>query len=144
MADDGQLRPLFREHLRAGFHWQSIESALTGLGIPDANCCSQGVEFWVEFKQTREWAVTLRPEQVGWALQRTRAGGRVFIAVRRWPRGGPRTNPADELWLLRGAYAREAKTGGLRGLPPAAVLGVWSGGPGGWAWGEVAHHLVRS
>ncbi len=139
--DDG-LRSIFHTQLRAGFHWQAIESGLTGGGIPDSNFCAEGgLEGWVEHKATKEWAVTLIPEQVGWLVTRARRGGRVFIAVRRRCTAGVRRVAADELWLLRGSYAAEAKRGGLRGLPPAAVLGVWSGGPSCWSWEEVAYHL---
>lgn len=142
---DGGLRPLFREKLVVGWHWQSIESAITGGGIPDLNGMPKGgTEVWVELKQTKEWAVTLEVEQVGWLDQRTRYGGRAFIAVRRQCVAGVRRVAADELWLLRGSFAKAAKRGGLRGLPPAAVLGVWAGGPSRWAWVEVDRHLRAS
>lgn len=144
MSDDGGLKQLLPSHLIQGIHWQRIESALTGGGIPDL--CAQpqgGREFWVEAKQTKEWAVTLRPDQVGWALCRIRHGGRVLIAVRRRCDAGPRRPAADELWLLRGSFAREAKRGGLRALPPAAILGTWPGGPSRWDWSEVRRLLIE-
>lgn len=145
MADDGGLKQLLPARLIRDIDWQRIESALTGGGIPDLNAAPQGhPEFWVECKQTQEWAVTLRPDQVGWALRRVRHGGRVFIAVRRHCEAGRRRPAADELWLLRGSFAREAKVGGLRSLPPAALLGTWPGGPARWGWGDVRRLLLTA
>lgn len=145
MSKDGGLRDLFRTRLVDGFDWQSIESAVTGGGIPDLNAKPRASpEFWLELKQTKEWAVTYEVDQVGWALRRIRYGGRVFCAVRRRCTAGKRRVAADELWLLRGSFAKEVKRGGLRGCPPAAVLGVWPGGPSAWDWHEVSHHLRMS
>jgi hypothetical protein len=142
---DGGLRGLFRERLIVGFDWQSVESALTGGGIPDLNGKPKGApEVWVEMKQTKEWAVTLEVEQVGWVLRRIRYGGRVFVAVRRRCTAGKRRVAADELWLLRGSFAKELKREGLRGCPPAAVLGVYAGGPSVWDWVSVRKHLLVS
>lgn len=140
---DAGLRALLHTNLRRGIRWQAIESALTGGGIPDSYFISRGRQGWVESKATREWAVTLEVGQVGWLLQNAREGGFPFIAVRRFHEGGPRKGAAvDELWLLLGRFAAEAKQHGLRGVPPEAVLGVWSGGPGRWAWDEVRAHLL--
>lgn len=141
MPDDG-LRKLFHDNLRAGWHWQTIETGMTSKGVPDSNYCCRGFDGWVEMKATKEWAVTLRPEQVGWLDRRARNGGRVFVAVRRHCTAGPKRPAADELWLCSGHYARELKDHGLRGCPPAAVLGVWPGGPGAWGWDEVARLLA--
>ena len=142
---DGGLRPLFRERLVSGIDWQSIESALTGGGIPDLNAKPRGApEFWLELKQTKEWAVTLEPDQVGWMTRRIRYGGRAFIAVRRRCTAGKRRVAADDLYLIRGSFAREAKRGGLRGLPPAALLGTWPGGPSGWDWQAVRSLLLSA
>lgn len=137
---DGGLRQLFRDHLKAGWHWQSIETVLVSTGVPDSNGCCGGVEVWVEFKQTSGWAVTLRPDQIGWLVARSYRGGRCFVAVRRWTAAGPRKPAADELWLLDGARARELKTGGLRAN--VGVLGVWRGGPSAWDWAAVQSLLV--
>lgn len=145
MADDGGLKQLLPTHLVSGIDWQRIESALTGGGIPDLNAKPrEGPELWIECKQTKEWAVTLSGDQVGWALRRIRHGGRVLIAVRRNCTAGRRRVAADELFLIRGSFAREAKTGGLRGLPPAALLGRWPGGPARWAWQEVRSLLLSA
>lgn len=137
---DGGLRSLFRQHLPM-VHWESIESPFTNRGIPDLNGCHLGHEFWVENKQTTGWAVTLRPEQVAWMLRRQRAGGHTFIAVRRQSTPGPRRGPGvDDLYLIPGALAREAKMGGLKAITPC---GVWEGGPAGWDWGAILASLTQ-
>jgi hypothetical protein len=141
MPDDG-LRSILHTHLRSSIRWQAIESGLTGGGIPDSYYISKSIQGWVESKATKEWAVTLEPAQIGWLLQNVREGGNCFVAVRRHCKAGPRRPAADELWLLDAAYARELRAGGLRGCPPVAVLGVWSGGPASWAWDEVRAHLL--
>jgi hypothetical protein len=139
---DGGLRKLFRKYVQP-CDWQSIETAMTGGGVPDSNYCMGGVEGWIEFKLAHHWQVPLRPEQIGWILRRSRFGGRVFIAVRRQSADGPRRGPAvDELWLLAGRYAKEARMDGMKHIPPEAILGRWMGGPGGWAWGEVSRCLM--
>jgi hypothetical protein len=163
VAADGNLRSIFRERLRVGFDWTSIETGSTILGVPDSNYCvrverlvqaqyiseenprdivlgSHGVEGWVEFKQTSGWACTLRPEQVGWHLRRHAHGGRTFVATRRWHDGHSRSDAVDELWLHDGCWVRELKTDGLRGAQP---LGHWHGGPGQWDWDMVRRILCQ-
>mgnify|MGYP000465838860 CR=1 FL=1 len=139
---DGGLRPIFRDKLKKGWHWQSVETGGTGLGVPDSNFCKSGVERWVEFKQTDAWACTLRPEQVAWHRRRALCGGRSFIAVRRWHDGGPRKGPpVDELWLFYGEDAMRLKD---RGLCAEGVvdLGIWKGGPSRWDWDEIGELLI--
>lgn len=139
MADDGNLRPIFRDHLRH-FHWSTIETGWTQMGIPDAEFAYQGAQGWIEFKQTEGSACTLKPEQVGWHVRRHMEGGRSFIAVRRWHDGGPRKGPpVDELWLYEGRHARELKT---HGLLESIMLGRWGGGPTGWPWGVIQGILI--
>lgn len=156
--DDG-LRALFNGHVPHPRDFQNVETGLTSLGVPDLNFCIEGVEGWIEMKATAHWAVTLRPNQIGWLLTRKRHGGQVFIAVRRRTEQG-----ADELYLCRGEYAEQLKLGGLRwalkqapdrlksagrgGLkvgdtPRLPLLGVWTGGPTrGWDWGAVRRLLT--
>lgn len=136
---DGDLRRLFRERL-PHMHWTPIETAATGSGVPDVNCCWRGREFWIEFKFTAGWAVVLRPEQVGWLARRARAGGRAFIAVRRRALAGPRRAAADELWLFAGSQAAALKAGGLGSAEP---LAVWAGGPRSWPWAEIELFLTN-
>lgn len=142
-VDDG-LRPLFRKHIRE-FDWQSVETGGTGRGIPDSNYCSLGtngigLEGWVEYKATHHYTVDLSPEQIGWITRRVRHGGRVWIAVRRRHDGGPRLgDPVDELHILPGRFAVEARIGGLRHPSIQEEARRWHGGPtAGWNWCEIA------
>ena len=93
-----------------------------------------GHEFWIEFKETQHWSVSLRPEQIGWLCRRSRAGGRVFIAVRR---------AGKELWILNGGCAVELREYGLRRCHPSAVLATYGGGPKAWDWGDILAILSK-
>lgn len=126
---DGGLRAIERKYLPE-LNWQAIETGFIAQGVPDMNYCFNGAEGWVENKVAHGWVVsTLKPAQVGWALRRTRAGGRVFFAIRRAPKGD------DELWVVPGKMARELIDFGLRKIPPRYRFGA--GGPGKWGWEEV-------
>jgi hypothetical protein len=139
MIDDG-LRSLFHTNLRR-FHWQAIESGLTGGGIPDSNFCINGIEGWVEHKATATNKIPLSSDQVGWHLRRYRAGGRTFIAVRYRHSGGPRLGVAvDRLYLYLGRDVKALLLTGLRNKP----LKVWEGGPNRWDWVEIARFLSVS
>jgi hypothetical protein len=153
MAMDDGLRPLFRERIQA--HWQSIETGGTGRGVPDSNVCLPSAgERWIEFKATAGWAVTLRPEQIGWLVTRERHGGVTFVAVRRRCDAGPRRGGAvDELHLYRGFAARELKVHGLqhsslivpheaRVILARAHRGLWQGGPSRWPLPEIRDILA--
>lgn len=129
MVKDGNLRALFREHLRAGIHWTSIESAITGAGIPDLNGCGCGVEFWIEMKQTTANKVRIDPFQVSWAERRMRAGGRTFLAVRK----------INSLYLYRGEVIRRVFLHGLSGAKPLLLC---DGGPPRWDWGCIRKILL--
>lgn len=136
---DGGLRPLFQTNI-PHFHWQSVETGGTGKGVPDSNFCHQGLEAWIEFKWTAEWAVTLAPEQIGWHMRRHRAGGRTFVAIRRRVSAGARRVEDDSLYLYAGRHAIVLREHGLRG--DVHPLGVWSGGPARWDWSAVAAALL--
>lgn len=141
---DGGLRSLFHHHLRVGSHWQAVETGGTGLGIPDSNYCIDGVEGWVEFKQTSAWSVSVRPEQNSWHRTRTARGGRTFFAVRRQHDGGPRKGVAvDELWMCLGKYSSHLMVEGLQ-APDIFWLGLWSGGPARWDWDRVRQILTAA
>jgi hypothetical protein len=132
---DGGLRQLFKKHLPE-FHWQAIETFITGSGVPDINGCFNGIEVWIEnkfAKGKKRARVTFSPEQVGWIEQRLRHGGRVFIAVRHT------TAQSDTLYLLRGAAARELIIGEVLG---ALAIGSWDGGPACWDWDKVKDLLL--
>lgn len=139
MIDDG-LRKLFHTNLRR-FHWQAIESGLTGGGIPDSNFCINGIEGWVEHKATSGNKIKFDKEgfQVAWHLRRYRSGGRTFIAIRQRHDGGPRLGAAiDRLWLYQGWRAKELFVLGLCTIRP---IGTWDGGPTRWNWEQVAKAL---
>ena len=137
---DGGLRKLFHAHLPQ-IHFTSIETGSTGRGIPDDNYCDDGHEGWIEYKTTENYTVGLRPEQVGWLLRRTRAGGRTFVAVRRRHGGGRRRGArVDELWLYNGAGARVLAELGMKACRGAA-LGIWESGPARWDWEKVGWWL---
>jgi len=141
---DGELRRIFQQHIPA-FHWQSVETWSTGQGVPDCNYCGDGTEGWIEFKFTSIFKVNVGAEQVGWIERRMRAGGNVFVAVRRKHSGGPNKGVAvDELLLLTGHAARFLVTGTLRDLPVNLVQGRWSGGPKNWGWETVRSKLLKS
>lgn len=126
---DGGLRSLFRRNL-SSWHWQSIESSMTGMGIPDSNYCHLGAEGWVEFKAASGLAVRVSPMQIGWLLRRSRAGGRCFVAVRR----------RQELFMFRGEQAADlVRPGALRDVLP---LGQWDRGPARWDWEAVGTILL--
>ncbi len=134
---DGDLRRLFRVHLPL-FDWQSIETGGVGLGVPDLNYCFAGQEGWLELKQTQAMAVSIDAVQVAWIERRLRAGGRVFVAVRRHCPSGPRREARDELWLLHGAQSRNLHDHGL-GQSDALLHCV--GGPAKWDWAAVGKIL---
>lgn len=77
-------------------------------GTPDFNCCIDGVEFWVEFKQVKTmpkrpdtpvFRDALRPEQVVWLYKRSLCGGRCFIAAY--------VEDSDTTYILEGKHSRE-------------------------------------
>lgn len=141
MPDDG-LRAKLREGLRSrNTHFQSIETAMTGGGVPDCNLCAEGVETWVECKATSTWTVDIRPAQLGWIKTRLRHGGRVILATRRRHTGGPRKGPAeDQLWLHSGHDAVLQAQHGLQYVQPLALYG---GGPARWDWAEIYFTLFH-
>jgi hypothetical protein len=135
---DGGLRNTFRTWLPE-FHFQAIESALTGGGIPDLNGCYDGAEFWVETKWTQGFVVEVRTKQAVWIKRRVLAGGRAFIAVRRVARPGPRRGGAvDDLFLYHGRDVDRVARDGLDAKP----LGCWGGGPARWDWPLIARTLT--
>jgi hypothetical protein len=131
MKTDGGLRSLLARNLPS-FHWQSIETGGTGQGVPDVNFCFSGVEGWIECKRAKGWVVDFAPQQIAWIERRVRAGGRVFVLVRR---------KGDELYVLPGTAARALLTRAetLRTIRPIALF---SGGPRSWPWPEIGRILV--
>jgi hypothetical protein len=126
---DGELRTIFRRHLR-GFDFVAVETGATAGGVPDLNFCKNGVEGWCEMKACMHWRATIRPAQVGWTERRMRCGGRVFVAVRR---------AYEELWMFHGSQIRALKTERVDAVPN---LGHWTGGTAKWDWPEIERILL--
>ena len=136
---DGGLRKEFHKHLPQ-VHWQAIEVGMMGAGVPDHNGCFAR-EWWSEYKWTETHTCPLRPPQVGWLLDRTRARGRCFVITRREHEGGVRKGAAqDELWIHDARHAAVLQQEGLLAVPP--LLPPMSGGPSLWDWGLVLQVLV--
>ena len=140
VSRDGGLWELFRKNMPPEAHLQRVETGGVGLGVPDFNYCCGGVEGWVELKATETRSVGLRPEQVAWISRRVRAGGRVFIAVRRVHDGGPRKgDPVDELWIHAGSDVLRLHRDGLS---EEGALYVGRCGPRRWDRGRVVEILL--
>ena len=90
-------------------------------------------------KATSSYRVHFQQFQVAWIHRRVRAGGRVWVAVRRSHGGGPRRGAAvDELWLVSGQHILLLEERGLH----AKTARYWIGGPSRWAWPEVLDILA--
>jgi hypothetical protein len=61
-------------------HATRIENTAT-FGVPDVNCCYQGVEFWLELKVAAGDFVVVRPTQLAWIIKHLKVNGKVFILV---------------------------------------------------------------
>jgi hypothetical protein len=137
---DGGLSQHFQKNLPL-WDWQRVENSAVGRGVPDLNGCFNGTEVWIENKTTEAWKVDLRPEQSAWAARRARAGGRVFIAVRRLCKAGPRRPGADELYLFGAHQGQDLITQSLKTVIP---LGLWVGRPASWGWPAIQNLLLTS
>jgi len=136
---DGGLSQHIQRYL-PHWDWQRVESSAIASGVPDLNGCYNGVEVWVELKQTGAWALDIRPAQIAWAEKRVRHGGRVFMAVRRHCFAGPRREAVDELHLFSGHQVRDLSAVGLE---RAHKLGIWEGRPADWNWTEINTILLK-
>lgn len=127
---DGGLRKEFKNRLPL-FHWQAIESGLTGQGILDSNFCYQSIEGWIEFKKTDKNLITLEPEQVGWIANRIRHGGLVKVAVRVQQHG------LEHLLIFDGSMVYDMKS---RSISENfhAVQCSYQGPPRSWNWNDIA------
>lgn len=130
---DGGLRSLFRGCIPT-FHWTSIETGGTAMGVADSNYLARGgIEGWIEFKRTQRptgYSVKFQTGQAAWLHRRARLGGRAWLAVRR----------GEELWMVPGAHALIVQRIGLERLGGLAA-GVWAGDPARWDWAAVADML---
>lgn len=70
---------------REGWLYQPIESAMTGLGIPDGFFRTDACEGWIELKRltkiTDVVAIPFRPNQLQWLMRYHGLGGRAFLFV---------------------------------------------------------------
>lgn len=132
---DGQLRKLFKKHLPK-IHWVSIETGDTGMGVPDSNFCIDGIEGWIEFKKTDKGIIDLKPEQIGWIIDRIRHGGRVKIAVRVHQFAG-------EYLIIFDGVRIEEMVGKSILVNLNLVEGWWTGRPKDWNWDEIQRILLR-
>jgi hypothetical protein len=129
---DGDLRYIFRNKFRS-YQWTSVETAGTASGVPDSEFCNpEGVQGWIEFKQTKVFYVNINPFQVAWLMRRCRYGGNAWIAVRRIPQS-KKEKGADELWLMKGDQAQALFEGGLENV----YADMWTGGPSNWNFLEI-------
>lgn len=79
-----------RRHIGSAGHFERIENGVS-TGTPDVSFCVGGVEGFIELKFVSGYPRRggtrllgergLRKEQVAWAIQRCRAGGRVFALI---------------------------------------------------------------
>jgi hypothetical protein len=114
-----------------------VETWSTGQGVPDLEYCCDGISGWIELKKSDGWVVDFAPQQIAWIERRVRAGGRVFVLVRR------RRDLVDELYVLPGTAARALLTRAetLRTIRPIALF---RGGPRNWSWPDIGGILVGS
>jgi hypothetical protein len=136
---DGRLSKLFQQHFNL-WHWQRLETEATGSGIPDLNCCAHGFEFWLELKATSTWRIEIRPPQHAWINRRIRAGGNVYVAVRRQVVLKRTATKADELYIFCGCKTEALMTQRLCLVLP---IGMWAEGPAAWPWAEV-HRAITT
>jgi hypothetical protein len=101
-----------------------------GSGIPDVNCCHQGVEFWLELKIVRENRIQFRSSQIAWITERSGYSGRVFILAKR----------GEWLLVYKGtqAYSLGVSNGYVDDVTPAKIF------KGPWNWKEILSFLVTS
>ena len=97
-------------HLKKQFpraHFQRVET-WAGSGVPDTNCCMDGVEAWIELKQVSRPKTNrglikpkVKPEQIAWEALRRAAGGRTWVGLM----------VDHEFYLLRGKHLKELGIG---------------------------------
>lgn len=129
---EGKLWELLRDNTKPyGIHWQRIESATTGRGIPDVNGCWNGAEAWIELKIIRGHRVKFQTEQPVWLYKRSMAGGKCWVLARRTTKDG------DELWLWPGIRAMELKKKKIQEVPPTLIYKQRNQ----WSWSELITNI---
>ena len=116
MAESSDYKTLKKNLLQRGDRLDRVENVV-GVGMPDINFCSGGVECWIEMKSPKEPKRDSTPlfgsnhkytqDQKNWMLRQVRAGGFGYILIatdKRWMlvqgKHGDRINDltVDELW----------------------------------------------
>ena len=74
---ESRLSQLIQKNCK-NIHFTRIESKTIN-GIPDLNCCVEGVEFWMELKSDKVKYPKLSKWQISWINKRIKHGGIVII-----------------------------------------------------------------
>lgn len=74
---ESRLSQLIQKNCK-NIHFTRIESKTIN-GIPDLNCCAEGVEFWMELKSDKVKYPRLSKWQISWINKRIKNGGVVII-----------------------------------------------------------------
>lgn len=97
MADEKRVYQILKDKVfRQGDRIDRVENVLLA-GVPDANACADGVEFWIEIKAPSEPKRLMTPlfgsnhrlsqAQMNWIYRQVKAGGKAFVLIatqRRW------------------------------------------------------------
>jgi hypothetical protein len=94
-------------------HFTRVESS-TQNGIPDVNACKNGSECWLELKCNSAKNLGLSKYQMVWIMNRTKAGGRIFIINR----------PLSQCAIKKSITGSVVRVSGISvNEPPVLVLG---------------------
>ena len=74
---ESRLSQLIQKNCK-NIHFTRIESKTIN-GIPDLNCCAEGIEFWMELKSDKVKYPKLSKWQIRWINKRIKNGGGVII-----------------------------------------------------------------
>ena len=74
---ESRLSQLIQKNCK-NIHFTRIESKTIN-GIPDLNCCAEGVEFWMELKSDKVKYPKLSKWQISWINKHLHFGGIVLI-----------------------------------------------------------------
>ena len=74
---ESRLSQLIQKNCK-NIHFTRIESKTIN-GIPDLNCCAEGIEFWMELKSDKVKYPRLSKWQISWINKRIKNGGVVII-----------------------------------------------------------------
>ncbi len=83
MPKEARLWNSLKTNLKNQLHLQRIETGITASGVPDVNCCYEGIEFWIELKSIKGNQLTLSPMQIAWMATRAKFGGTCYVLVQK-------------------------------------------------------------